>query len=52
MVDIKITNEQGARPLFAGKRLLVVRYQSDSSIALDDPQLGQLVYDARIGLMN
>jgi hypothetical protein len=51
-VELKIKSETGSRQLFAGKKQVVILSESDSSIALDDPQLGKLVYEARVGLMN
>jgi hypothetical protein len=50
-IELKIKSESGPRQLFAGKKRIVVLSESDSSIALDDPQLGKLVYDARVGLV-
>lgn len=51
-VELKIKSETGPRQLFAGKKQVVILSESDSSIALDDPQFGKLVYEARVGLMN
>jgi hypothetical protein len=51
-IELKIKSETGTRQLFAGKKQVVISSESDSSIAIDDPLLGKLVYDARVGLMN
>jgi len=51
-VELKIKSETGPRQLFAGKKQIVILSDSDSSIALDDPQFGKLVYEARVGLMH
>jgi hypothetical protein len=53
-VKVKITSDKGTRPVFAGKKELVVVTPEDStsSIELDDPRFGKLVYEARIGLVN
>lgn len=51
-IEITIRSEKGPRQLFAGKKQFFVSSASDSSLAIDDPQLGQLVYEARIGLLN
>jgi hypothetical protein len=50
-VRIKFTGrEKGVRPLFkSGKN--VVQVPNDYSIELDDPQLGKLTYNAKIGLV-
>lgn len=50
-VRIKFTGrEKGQRPLFkAGKNL--VQVPNDYSIEVDDPQLGKLTYNAKIGLV-
>jgi len=50
-LGIKILSDKGWRPLYAGKKALAVSSRDDSSITVDDPQLGQLVYDARIGML-
>lgn len=51
-IELKIKSETGTRQLFAGKKQVVILSESDSSIAVDDPQLGRLVYEARVGLVN
>lgn len=51
-LHVKVKSDKGARPLFAGKKEIIVSVASESSIAIDDPKLGKLVYDARIGLVN
>ena len=53
-VKVKVTSDKGTRPLFAGKKELVVSTPEDSTsnIELDDPRFGKLVYEARIGLVD
>ena len=51
-VEMKIKSESGPRQLFAGKKQIVILSDSDSSVALDDPQFGKLVYEARVGLVH
>jgi hypothetical protein len=51
-VGIHILSEKGGRPIFAGKKDFVVTAPSESTIQLDDPQHGKLVYEARIGLVD
>lgn len=50
-VVVKVKSEKGTRPIFAGRKEIVVSAPSGSSLELDDPQLGKLLYDARIGLI-
>jgi hypothetical protein len=50
-IELKIKSEKGPRQLFAGKKQVVILSDSDSSIAIDDPVFGKLIYEARIGLM-
>jgi len=49
---LKAEHEKGYRQLFAGKKEFSIDSASDSSIELDDPQLGKLLYEARIGLVD
>jgi len=51
-IELKIKSETGSRQLFAGKKQVTILSDSDSSIALDDPQFRKLIYEARIGLMD
>jgi hypothetical protein len=51
-VGIHILSEKGGRPIFAGKKDFVITAPSESTIQLDDPQHGKLVYEARIGLVD
>jgi hypothetical protein len=53
-VKIKVASDKGTRQLFAGKKELTVVTPEDSTsnIELDDPRLGKLIYEARIGLVN
>lgn len=43
--------EKGTRQLYAGKKELTITSASDSSVELDEPTFGKLVYEARIGLV-
>jgi hypothetical protein len=52
MLSIKVEDDKGWRPLFAGKKKFDVRLRDEYSIELADPQYGTLVYDARIGLID
>lgn len=51
--DVKVVfqSTKGARPLFVGQKEAVVKVPNDYSIELDDPLLGRLRYDAKIGLV-
>ena len=51
-LSLKVDNDKGWRPLFAGKKAFEVRFRDEYSIVLDEPQYGPLVYDARIGLID
>ena len=51
-LSIKVEDDKGWRPIFAGKKKFEVRLRDEYSIVLDDPQYGNLVYDARIGLID
>jgi len=42
---------KGKRPLFKGATRIVMGVPNEYSIELNDPELGQLVYDAKIGLV-
>jgi hypothetical protein len=42
---------KGARPVFRGRSDVVVSVPNEYSIELDDPDLGHLRYDAKIGLV-
>ena len=43
--------EKGARPLLKSKREILLLVPNDYSFVLTDPDLGQLVYEAKIGLV-
>ena len=51
-LNIKVEDDHGWRPLFAGKKGFEVKFRDEYSIELEDPQYGRLVYDARIGLID
>lgn len=50
-VVIKVKGDKGQRPLFAGQKDVTVSVPSNSSIEFNDPKLGHLVYEARVGLV-
>lgn len=51
-VKLKFTGaEKGARPLLKSKREIVLVVPNDYSFVLTDPDLGQLIYEAKIGLV-
>lgn len=43
--------DKGSKPLGAIPRELVVEVEGESAIAIDDPKLGHLVYEAKLGLL-
>lgn len=43
--------EKGTRPLLKIKREIVVKVPNDYSFVLEDPDLGRLVYEAKVGLV-
>jgi hypothetical protein len=51
-LSVKVENDNGWRPLFAGKKRFDVRMRDEYSIELDEPQFGRLVYEARIGMID
>jgi hypothetical protein len=51
-VKVKFTGaEKGMRPLLKIKRDIVIRVPNDYSFVLTDPELGRLVYEAKVGLI-
>ena len=51
-VKVKFTGaEKGMRPLLKSKRNIVIRVPNDYSFVLTDPELGRLVYEAKVGLI-
>jgi hypothetical protein len=50
-VKLVFQSTKGARPLWIGQKEAVVKVPNDYSIELDDPVLGHLRYDAKIGLV-
>jgi hypothetical protein len=50
-VKLVFQSTKGARPLWTGQKEAVVKVPNDYSIELDDPVLGHLRYDAKIGLV-
>ncbi len=41
----------GERPLFTGKKTLVLTVPGDSTVTIQDPKFGKLIYNAKIGLV-
>jgi len=51
-VRVKFTGRtKGARPFFRGKPEALLHVPNDYSLEVDDPELGHLRYDAKIGLV-
>jgi hypothetical protein len=50
-VTLRLKEEKGTRPFFAGTRQILVSVPSDYGIELADPKLGRLVYGAKVGLL-
>jgi len=51
-VKVKFTGSQkGTRPLFQGRSEVVISVPNEYSLEVDDPLLGKLRYDAKIGLV-
>jgi hypothetical protein len=51
-VKIKfLGNDKGARPVLKNKREAVVQVPNDYSVVLTDPELGRLLYEAKVGLL-
>jgi hypothetical protein len=51
-VKLKFTGaEKGTRPLLKIKREIVLQVPNDYSFVLPDPDLGRLVYEAKVGLI-
>jgi hypothetical protein len=51
-LSFKVEDDKGWRPLFAGKKRFDVKMRDEYSIELDEPQYGNLVYEARIGMID
>jgi hypothetical protein len=52
-VRLKVTGrEQGQKPLFKGRTSALIKVPNEYSLELEDPQLGKLIYGAKIGLVN
>jgi len=52
-VRVKLTGKtRGQRPLFRNKKDVIVGVPNDYSIELEDPELGTLTYNAKIGLVS
>jgi hypothetical protein len=50
-VRLKVTGrEQGQKPLFKGRTSALLTVPNEYSLELEDPQLGKLIYGAKIGL--
>jgi hypothetical protein len=51
-VKIKfIGNDKGARSILKNKREAVIQVPNDYSLVLSDPELGRLLYEAKVGLI-
>jgi hypothetical protein len=51
-VKLKFTGgDKGMRPLLKNKRELVLQVPNDYSVIWEDPDLGRLVYEAKVGLV-
>jgi hypothetical protein len=51
-VKLKFTGgDKGMRPLLKNKRELALQVPNDYSVIWDDPDLGRLVYEAKVGLV-
>ncbi len=51
-VKLKFTGaEKGMRPLLKNKRDIVLKVPNDYSVVFTDPELGHLVYEAKVGLI-
>jgi hypothetical protein len=51
-VKLKFTGaEKGVRPLLKSKREIVIVVPNDYSFVLMDPDLGELIYEAKVGLV-
>ena len=51
-VKLKFTGaEKGMRPLLKTRREIVISVPNDYSFVLMDPDLGRLVYEAKVGLV-
>jgi hypothetical protein len=51
-LSFKVEDDKGWRSLFAGKKRFEVKMRDEYSIELDEPQYGNLVYEARIGMID
>ena len=50
-VTLRLKEEKGTRPIFAGAGKIVVSVPSDYGLELNDPKHGRLVYGAKVGLV-
>jgi hypothetical protein len=50
-VVVKVKSDKGTRPFFAGRKEIFVTAPTGSSLELDEPQWGKLLYEAKIGLI-
>jgi len=52
--SVKVTftgGDKGMRPLLKGKHEAVFSVPNDYSLEVDDPELGKLIYEAKVGLV-
>jgi len=50
-VTLRLREEKGSRPFFAGVRQIAVSIPNDYALELNDPKLGKLPYGAKVGLV-
>ncbi len=50
-VTVRLKEEKGTRPFFAGVRQIAVSVRNDYALELNDPKLGKLPYGAKVGLV-
>lgn len=50
-VTLRLKDEKGTRPIFAGAGKIVVSVPNDYGLELNDPKHGRLVYGAKVGLV-
>jgi hypothetical protein len=51
-VKIKFKQQKGTRPLWRGRQEGIIRVPNSYTVELDDPDLGHLRYDAKVGLVS
>jgi hypothetical protein len=51
-VKLKFKGQKGTRPLWRGRQEAMIRVPNGYTVELDDPDLGHLRYDAKVGLVS